>query len=541
MKKNIIKTLTIFLISGLLSCETDDFFEIQRPQETQWVNTVTFDQGLVAAYWDIFYANGGKAYPQMMDFASSGAAQLLPETSTGAPWNEMYFRLFDQTFTMTKDLWMYSYCAINICNLAITLNDKNENNPFLLKTDGSDYTDNYLRQIGEYHFLRAFAYYNLCRNFAAPYKHSGTNNEAYIPFKTSVPTSKEDIFAEELGTTEEIFSQIIADLQIAKEKLPVEFNSSTMLPNYVTGRATKYTASSLLAKVYFFMGKYSEAKQELDEVIQVAEQEDRYALEEPIEAFNKNIISDIPKESILEFNTGDPTVKGACHYLYWGMLISLNHRDTDNGGRGGNMVKSSWNQFTVSYWALDKMGWMNDPLNGDFSLSDEAQNDLRFQQLYYYLLEYKEDGDPLVYETVSTHSKVNKPQIYLDKYFRGSPGDGRYTKFPIIRLADMYLLRSWIKWNDGDKTGAATDLNKIWNRANPNNLDRYNAGNVNHESIFAEYLKEMNGEGWTLDFMMGTQMEIPSGDADRPAIAPPYSQWKWAVPPDETGLNPDYQ
>ena len=39
------------------------------------------------------------------------------------------------------------------------------------------------------------------------------------------------------------------------------------------------------------MGKYSKAKQELDEIIQVAEQEDRYALEEPIEAFNKNIIS----------------------------------------------------------------------------------------------------------------------------------------------------------------------------------------------------------------------------------------------------------
>lgn len=541
MKKIITNSIYIILFLGLWACDQDEFFEIKRPQETQWVSTVTFDQGLSAAYYDVLYVGALPSIVTFMDFATSGVGHLLPETSTGAPWNQLNYRLFDQNFGFTDNIWASYYKAVTMCNLAIQLDEENDGNPFALKTDGSDYMDNYVRQVGEYYFLRAYSYYILVRTFAPPYNHTGSNDGTFIPFKTKASSSAEEIHTEALGSNEEIYQQIIDDLKVAKEKLPLAYNSSTMFPTYQVGRANKYVASAMLAKVYFVMGKYSEAKQELDFVINAAEQDGLYSLEEPIQAFNKNVMTNIPKESIWEFNAGDVSNWMASSYMYWGMIYNLNFRDADNGGRGVNMVKSPWCQFTLSYWAIDKMNWMNDPLNGDYSLTNEAINDLRFQQLYYYLLGYNASGDPLLYETVNGHSKVVNPQIYFDKIFRGGPGDGRYTKFPLIRLADLYLIRSWINWKANSAANAASDLNKVWNRANPGNPDRYNAGNVNHDVILAEYLKEISGEGWSLDFMVGTQMDIPPGDEDRAAIAPPYSVWKWTIPASERSLNPNFQ
>ena len=546
MKKILIKSIVIILFTGLWACDQDEFFEIKRPQETQWVNTVTFDQGLASAYALVAYSDPGGI--QMREFIVSGISQLLPQTSSGIPWNEMYNRLFEQDISTNKNAWRDGYRAITLCNAALQLDEEKAGNPFNLKVDGSDYIDNYTRQIGEYHFIRAYAYWNLTKIFAPPYSKNGSNNTAYIPFKVVVSTSKNEIVSERLGTTEEIYAQIIEDLRIAKDKLPGAFKAASMLPNYECGRATNYTASALLVKVLFMKGDYTGAKQETDYIIAASENDGRFALEAPLEAFNKNIVKNISKEAIWEFNSGDPTVGGTNSYMYFSMLISLNFRDADNGGRGVNMVKSSWNQFTLSYWTLDKIGWMTDPQNGDFTLTPEALSDLRFQQLYYHLLPYKpgianaNNPDYLIYESLPAHAGVIKPQVYVDKYFRGGPGDGAFTKFPLIRLADIYITRAWLNWKSGNLTGAANDLNKVWNRANPGNLDRYNAGNVNHDAIFEEYIREMSGEGWTLDFIMATNTDIPAGDViDRLPIAPPYSNWNWIIPATERSLNPNYK
>ena len=539
-----LRIVALFCLVVITSCKKGKFFEVTRPQEPQWVSTVTFDQGLATIYYNLLYSL--QASPQMMDFAESGISQLLPGTSTGAPYNEMYNRLFNQNHTQTNDMWTRCYAAITMSNQAITLDNEKNHNPFNLITTSADYTDNYTRQVGEYYFTRAWAYYFLVRYFAPPYVHGGNNSAAYIPYKTKVPNSREEVLAERLGSNEEIYNQIISDLRVAKDKLPTAYNAATMFPNYVTGRANKYAASALLAKVLFLKGDYTGAQVETNFVITAAEA-GRYALEEPIQAFNKNLVSNIPRESILEFNTGDPTVAGTSSYLYWGWIISLQDRDADNYGRGPapGMSKSAVNQFTLSYWALDKIGWMTNPLNGDYTLTQAARDDLRFQQIYYYLLPYKPNATAAEYfthETLVGHAEVNKPQLYIDKYFRGGPGDGRYTKFPLIRLADIYLTRGWLRWKANELPGAVSDLNKVWNRANPANPNKYTTANLSHDAIFAEYVREMSGEGYTLDFMVSTQMPIPPGDRVGVApVNPPYTGWKWEVPAAERALNPNYK
>lgn len=303
------------------------------------------------------------------------------------------------------------------------------------------------------------------------------------------------------------------------------------------------------------MGKYDLAQKEFDYVIDYAEQTGTYRLEDPKAPFIEEKAANRPLESIWEFNSGQLDGKSENHnmYAYYGMIMGLRFRDS-NGSDFYNVpdskdgiVMSSWNCFAVGYSTLKQMGWMVDPANGDYTITSTAEKDLRYQQVYHLMLPYekgikKGSEKYITNESVDSHAQVATPHVYLDKFFRGEKPYGRYSKYPYIRLADLYLLRAWLRWNNGDMPEAANDMNIVWNRSNPNELDRYNTSNVNHASIFNEYLREMTGEGWTVDFMMGTRMPIPAGDAEGNTIVnPPYSNWHWPIPDEETSLNPNYQ
>ncbi len=554
----------IILLLALNSCEDyfDNFFEIERPQETQWTTTATFDQGLNSCYYNAQWtmAAGGRGHSQFIDFCSSGTATLLQGAAIGGLREDaVLYRKFSEILGNNTSSWSGSYNIITMCNLAIDLhNNSVDGNPFQLDVNGDDYRHNYLRQVAEYYFNRAYAYLYLIKMFAPRYNPNGDNSALVIPLKTSAAYSIGDVLNEKLGTVEEVYQQIIADLKYAKENLPDKFtlNSWNNVPGYEAGRANKWVATSLLGKVYFLMGKYAEAKAEFDEVIGYAERTGTYSLTEaPKEAFNKEKAEVFPKESIWEFNSGflEGTNERRNMYMYCGMVISLRFRDS-NGDEllsspqnGVGTVLSSWNTVVVGYSAVKQMGWMKDPVNGDYTVTPEAEADLRYQQVYHLMLPYKagiKKGDPeyITTENLSGHSQVSTPHVYIDKYFRGAQPYGKLSKFPYIRLADIYLLRAWLNWKNNALQDAADDLNIVWNRSNPANTDIYTVGNVSHDAIYKEYLREMTGEGWTVDFMMGTQMTIPKGDiAENTEVAPPYTGWYWPIPSAETDLNPNYR
>jgi hypothetical protein len=139
---------------------------------------------------------------------------------------------------------------------------------------------------------------------------------------------------------------------------------------------------------------------------------------------------------------------------------------------------------------------------------------------------------------------INHPYIVIDKFNRGPNGYGRYSRVPYVKLSDLLLIRGWIKWKSGDPTGAAADCNQVWNRSNPDNLNKFSAGTINDEEIFKEYVREMFADGYIVDFMMATRRQIPpvrdfDGLELHPAINPPYQEWHWAIPPAEYNLNPN--
>ena len=557
MKRNYFNNVILAVfVAALCSCE--NFFENKRPQETQWTTTATFEQGLSTCYWIIQWSDVGRGNQQFLDFCTSGTAAMMKGTTPGLQGDILFYRKFDERIDRNTNNWKDAYRVVTMCNLAIDLDKNGNGNPFNLDTKGDDYRYNYTRQVADYYFCRAWAYWILIKTFADPYIQGGDNSTETIPLKTTAAYSQEDVLKEKLGTREEVYQQIISDLKYAKQNLPDKITrySWSDVAGYEAGRANKWVAAAILGKVYFLMGKYAEAKAEFDDLINYAESTKTYTLEEaPKEAFNKEKAQDYPKESIWEFNGGylQGTSERHNNYMYYGMEMGLRFRDSQGDEllnspvTGVGTVISTWRGFGVAFTALKEMNWMVDPMNGNYTITAEAESDLRYRQVYHMLLPYTGKPIPkgaegyLTYESNSGFSQMDIPYVYIDKFFRGTQPYGRNSKFPFVRLADIYLLRSWLNWKNNSLQAAVDDLNKVWNRSNPSSPNKYTIANVNHQSIYAEYLKEMTGEGWTVDFLMGTHTSIPKGDSPlNSAINPPYTGWSWPIPSTEESLNPNY-
>jgi starch-binding outer membrane protein, SusD/RagB family len=105
-----------------------------------------------------------------------------------------------------------------------------------------------MRCIGEAEFLRAKYYFDLVRAFGD------------VPLLTSPPQTLEQVNIPRTPTAQ-VYAQIEADLLDAITKLPASYSGDDL------GRATKWSATALLAKVYLTEGKMSEAAQQARSVI----------------------------------------------------------------------------------------------------------------------------------------------------------------------------------------------------------------------------------------------------------------------------------
>ncbi|MEM8525570.1 MAG: RagB/SusD family nutrient uptake outer membrane protein [Bacteroidota bacterium] len=116
--------------------------------------------------------------------------------------------------------------------------------------------DNQNRYMGEAKFLRAFAYFKLVRLYGD------------VPLATSVVGPQENDILFTRVPTEQIYAQIVADLQEASDNLDNTFKS----------RASKAAAQGLLAKVYMTQGNpnYSGAQQLCEAIVNSGE----FSLEE---------------------------------------------------------------------------------------------------------------------------------------------------------------------------------------------------------------------------------------------------------------------
>ncbi|MFT4203658.1 MAG: RagB/SusD family nutrient uptake outer membrane protein [Chitinophagaceae bacterium] len=154
-----------------------------------------------------------------------------------------YFNLYDN-FTVTAGqsqldgFWTGQYQNINYCNQVLDNVD----------TMTTVTSANKIRYLAEARFVRAWSYFRLVRAFGR------------VPLVLHVPTT-----AEELNPVQSesavVYDSIENDLAIAAANLPESVSSSEL------GRATKYAAFAIHAKVSMYLGNWSDVKSFTDSVI----------------------------------------------------------------------------------------------------------------------------------------------------------------------------------------------------------------------------------------------------------------------------------
>ena len=143
-----------------------------------------------------------------------------------------------------EEVWGNSYEVINQANLVL-------DNLAVITSGGADKAE------GEAKFLRALMYFELVRHFGKPYQVGGNNAQPAVPLRLTGVTDYGSDLAIARSSVEEVYSQIITDLNDAFSKLPATNDIF----------ADKYAAKALLARVYFQQGNYADARDAAHDVL----------------------------------------------------------------------------------------------------------------------------------------------------------------------------------------------------------------------------------------------------------------------------------
>lgn len=159
----------------------------------------------------------------------------------------IYNRQLSPEDTLIARTWEYSWKAINRANEVIYAVDNSGN--FSLTGEVAEI-------YGEAHFVRGVMFFELARWFGTQYS-DATAGLPSIPLRTK--PAREQEFTEK-STTQQVYDQVIADLNKAATLLPLRETEIDQL-NY--GKATAGAAKAVLARVLFQMGTPSSYQRSL--------------------------------------------------------------------------------------------------------------------------------------------------------------------------------------------------------------------------------------------------------------------------------------
>ncbi|HTN36963.1 MAG TPA: RagB/SusD family nutrient uptake outer membrane protein [Arachidicoccus sp.] len=176
-------------------------------------------------------------------------------------WGEMRADMVTSTLKSSNDLvnimqanilssnpytdWSPFYRTINYCNTVLDFG------PGVLSRDATLTEEQQNAYLAEAHGLRALMYFYLLRTFGE------------VPLQLEATSSDEQVKQLVKSSKEEVFNQIIKDLEFA-EKYAVETYGDL---NKDKGRLTKYSVYAIAADVYLWEDKYADCIAACDKVI----------------------------------------------------------------------------------------------------------------------------------------------------------------------------------------------------------------------------------------------------------------------------------
>ena len=310
------------------------------------------------------------------------------------------------------DLWRGPWPGILRCNI------------ILQKVPGMTISDNVKnRVLGEAYFLRAHYYFILVRFFGD------------VPL-TLKPVEPGDDLRPFRTPKADVYKQIISDLNQAITLLPPKEQYS----GNDVGRASKGSAVGMLAKVYLTLGDWQKVVDLCDQVKNLG-----YSLNANY-GDNFNSSTENSKESLFEIQYVGDAGMG-----FWDNENQASWLSTFTGPRGSDLVAGGW-------------GW-NQPTQ-EFINSYET-GDLRKDVTVFYDGCPKFDGKDYKKPWSMTGFNLRKFLVPLSAVpsYDNSP-----LNFPVLRYADVLLMKAEALNELGRTTEAAAPLNEVRARAGLGNV-----------------------------------------------------------------------
>ncbi len=319
--------------------------------------------------------------------------------------------------------------------------------------------------LGEAQFLRAYWYFNLVTTFGG------------VPLVTKTLAPSE--YAQPRATADEVWAQIVADLEEAAANLPEKSAYSTSQ----TGRATRGAANALLAKAHLYQGNWADCRARCEEVVGSGE----YFLDPNY----GNIFTEAGEN-------GPGSI--------WEIQYANN-----SGGNGGAQFWSEGtytNVFQRARGSFSGYGF-NLPTQDfvdEFEVWEEQigpnlveKTDARLGYTVYKLGDNASDWGEL------TEDATGMPhQYYPRKFFNpaaelapfGDPNPNGGSNDRIIRLADVLLMHAEACQQLGDESTAVASLNMVRSRASvPLIVEGSVSGPALLDAIWHERRVELGLEG----------------------------------------------
>lgn len=527
MKKILKYILTLVLVGSLTSCG-ENFFDDARQQSNiatdLWGSTIDLERLIAGAYYGVSSYEGFRGIHglQMVHEALISDVGLLHTAGVTDDWqNDVYNRRNARNdIPLYAWMWRGAYQGAALANEVIGWVEKN--GPFKDQY-GPIWTD---RILGEAHFLRAWIYFTLARIHSPAY---GANNSAPSIILNIAP-SKEGFANPPRATVQEVYAQIVKDLENAVRLLPETYNAQRDPIDY-QDRANRDAARFLLARVHFQMKNFAKAKEMCDAIISGG----RYNLSEaPIEAWNKTGSGARGREVVwqyVQFNTAQQQWKSSPVGSYLGFQSRGNNNI--NGGRtisasDAFLTAAGWTPNTFQITALPT-GRPPAVLGTGANFTITGNPDLRLQQLWRAI--------PAGFDPRPEFTAYTRTYVWCNKWNRTAAGvNNNLFSLPLMRLAEIHLTRAIIRFRDGDRTGAAEDLNLVRRRAG---LAAITAANLTENDIHTERMRELAFEEDRTYYLQALNLPIPAGDREGGQMM----QWNAAnfampIPAIEADLNP---
>lgn len=434
----------LLLVPLLASC---DFLEVEKTGKTSIKNFYSDIYALDAAVNGV-YCLAYKFYDNYMVLYPEVAGDLVRLQATTSEWRPQFDFISDESdeTTAVGYIWKNGYEIIANANEVIQY--------------GPSVSDRFPQQaasvrnyIAQAYFIRALIHLDLSLVYGQTYTYSADGSHLGTAVMTTIPDVKSKIARSTAAVT---YKRILDDLQTASDMFADGWTKGCY---YASPAACK----ALMARVYLYMGNYSEAKKYASEVIS------DYGL------------SLTPRADYVAMFCGRKEGQEAIFRL--------------NGLSGGYKLGALFDYNSPSMNPSSKLM--------DIFSSDEhawAGTDIRSE-----LLSYKSSGGD---EFPGVCMKFTDTEDIDDT-------QKRYDPF-VLRLSEMYLIRAEAACHDGDIDTAVSDIATLEARARGVKASEINVVYSNAEEldgiIRRERVKELFLEGHRL-FDLTRRHETLSRDA----------------------------